>query len=228
MPELSIVDAPAAALKSPLHRFKVNSPAQGEPGLKAAEYPNLAYLVIRGRSGDAAFMAAAAHAIGAPLPTRPRSVLNCAAGIVLWQSPDEWWLVCRRAQRDGLVQALESALNGCFAQVVDNSGGFTALHISGAAHMRLLNHMSPYDFEGLPVGDCVSTVISKAGFTVLRSGTTGVTLVFRRSFADYIWRLVERNARPYGLQLVDPKSCADGMLSQLLSPSAPLHRLQPA
>jgi sarcosine oxidase subunit gamma len=227
MPE-TLVETPALALKSPLHGVTLKWPANGEAGLKAAEYPNLGYLMIRGRADDAAFMAAAAQALGAPLPTRPRSVLRCAVGIVLWQSPDEWWLVCARAQRDGLVRSLEDALQGCFAQVADNSGGFTALHISGPAHLRLLNHLGPYDFERLPVGDCVSTVISKASFTVLRSGPTGVTLVFRRSFADYVWRLIERNARPYGLQLVEPKSSADGVLSQLLPPPASSHRLQPA
>jgi sarcosine oxidase subunit gamma len=231
MPESSVsstLQVPPTALKSPLHGVKPSWPAQGEAGLKAAEYPNLGYLVIRGRADDAAFMAAAAQAIGAPLPTRPRSVLHCAAGIVLWQSPDEWWLVCARAQRDALLQSLEAALSGCFAQVADNSGGFTALHIMGPAHMRLLNHLGPYDFERLPVGDCVSTVISKASFTVLRSGPAGVTLVFRRSFADYIWRLIERNARPYGLQWVDPRSGADGLLSLLLAPPASLPHLQPA
>jgi sarcosine oxidase subunit gamma len=96
--------------------------------------------------------------------------------------------------------------------------------------MRLLNHTCPYDFESLPLGQCVSTVISKASFTVLRSDAQGVTLVFRRSFADYIWKLVERNARPYGLRVVEARSCADPLLSPLLAPAAdqPKRRLQPA
>jgi sarcosine oxidase subunit gamma len=175
-------------------------------------------------------MSGVAAVIGAPLPTQPRAAVRCAAGVVLWQSPDEWWLLCARSARDRLVAALEQALQGCFAQVADNSGGFTALRISGAQHLRLLNHLSPYDFESLPVGQCVSTVISKATFTVLRSDAQGVTLVFRRSFADYIWQLIERTARPYGLQLADTRACTDTLLTPLLDAgaSAQRPRLQPA
>jgi sarcosine oxidase subunit gamma len=175
-------------------------------------------------------MSGVAAVIGAPLPTKPRAAVRCAAGVVLWQSPDEWWLLCARSQRDALVASLEQALQGCFAQVADNSGGFTALRLTGAPHLKLLHHLSPYDFESLSVGQCVSTVMSKATCTVLRSDAQGVTLVFRRSFADYIWKLVERNARPYGLRVVEARSCADPLLSPLLAPAAdqPKRRLQPA
>ena len=228
MPKLDL-NVSADALRSPLSHLQPAT-GRGEAGLLAAELPNLGYLVLRGRADDAAFMSGVAAVLGAPLPTKPRAVVRCAAGVVLWQSPDEWWLLCARAQRDRLVAALEQALQGCFAQVADNSGGFTALRISGAQHMRLLNHLSPYDFGALPVGACVSTVVSKASFTVLRSDAQGVSLVFRRSFADYVWKLVERNARPYGLQLTDARQCPDPLLSPLLATAAeqPRRHLQPA
>ncbi|NML18154.1 sarcosine oxidase subunit gamma [Azohydromonas caseinilytica] len=218
----------ADALRSPLCQLQPTA-GRGDAGLLAAELPHLGYLVLRGRADDVAFMSAVAGVIGAPLPTKPRTALRCAAGVVLWQSPDEWWLLCARSQRDRLVAALEAALRGCFAQVADNSGGFTALRISGKQHLRLMHHLSPYDFESLAVGQCVSTVMSKAGFTLLRSDAQGVTLVFRRSFADYIWRLVERTARPYGLQLTDTRACTDALLTPLLGGAeAQRRQLQPA
>jgi sarcosine oxidase subunit gamma len=208
----------AHALRSPLAHL---TPGSGlsratDAGLRAAELPHLGYVVLRGRADDASFMDGVAGVIGAPLPRQPRAMLRCDAGVVLWQSPDEWWLLCARSDRDRLVAALEQALAGCFAQVVDSSGGFTALRIVGAPHLKLLAHLSPYDFESLPVGQCVSTVVSKATFTVLRSDAQGVTLVFRRSFADYIWRLVERSARPYGLQVTRRQQCTDPLLEPLL------------
>jgi sarcosine oxidase subunit gamma len=58
--------------------------------------------------------------------------------------------------------------------------------------------------------------------TILRSDPAGVALVLRRSFADYLWRLVERSARPYGLKLVEARQCPDAFLSPLLSASAQL------
>jgi sarcosine oxidase subunit gamma len=228
MPKPALTIA-ADALRSPLCHLQPSA-GRADAGLRAAELPHLGYLVLRGRADDAAFMSGVAAVLGAPLPTQPRAVLRCAAGVVLWQSPDEWWLLCARSQRDRLVAALEEALQGCFAQVADNSGGFTALRVSGAQHLRLLQHLSPYDFERLGVGQCVSTVMSKASFTVLRSDAQGVALVFRRSFADYIWRLVERNARPYGLQLTEARACPDALLTPLLDGGAQAarSRLQPA
>ena len=221
---------PADALRSPLGHLQAGRTGKGEAALTAAELPNLGYIVLRGRAEDVAFMSGVAGVLGAPLPTKPRSVLRCAAGVVLWQSPDEWWLLCARAQRDRLLGALEEALQGCFAQVADNSGGFTTLRVSGAQHMRLLHHLSPYDFAELPLGDCVSTVMSKASFTVLRSDAQGVALVFRRSFADYIWRLIERTARPYGLQVTEARDNTDSVLSPLLAGASgsPKRKLQPA
>lgn len=216
MPDSALNITPAS-LRSPLHHLTTTTTGKpGQVGLQAAEQPNLGYIVLRGHATDAVFMQGVAAVLGSPLPTRPRAMQVCAAGVILWQSPDEWWLLCARAQRDRLVGELERVLQGCFAQVVDNSGGFTSLRLTGAQHMRLLAHLSPYDFDSLPVGDCVSTVVSKATFTVMRSDTQGVTLVFRRSFADYLWALLDRTARPYGLQVSDASQCADALLQPLL------------
>lgn len=225
MPDASLNIA-ADALRSPLGHLPVAA-ERGDAGLAAAELPNLGYLMLRGRADDAAFMTAVSGVLGAPLPTRPRTMLPCAAGVVLWQSPDEWWLLCARSRRDALLGALEAALQGLYAQVVDNSGGFTALRIAGAPHLRLLSHLAPYDFDHLQVGQCVATVVSKAGFTVLRTDEHGVTLVFRRSFADYVWRLIERTARPYGLQLTDARTCSDAWLAPLLAGGTSATRGQP-
>lgn len=217
----------ADALRSPLSHLRPAA-ARGDTGLRAAELPNLGYIVLRGRQDDGVFMDAVAAVLGAPLPRKPRATVRCAAGVVLWQSPDEWWLLCARSDRDALVNTLEKALQGCFAQVADNSGGFTSLRLQGAAHQRLLNHLSPYDFDHLVVGQCVSTVLSKATFTVLRTDEQGVTLVFRRSFAGYIWQLIERTAVPYGLQLTDARSCTDAWLAPLLAGGAKAQRGQPS
>lgn len=214
MPE-SAIQITEAALRSPLAHLSPTVARSGA-GLQVAEWPHLGYIVLRGRADDAAFMNGVAQVLGSPLSTKPRSAMPCRAGLVLWQSPDEWWLLCSRADRDDLVHALEAQLAGCFAQVVDNSGGYTTLRISGAQHMRLLAHLSPYDFDALPLGACVSTVFSKAGVTVLRSDDQGVSLVFRRSFADYVWKLIERNARPYGLAIVERGQCIDPLLSPLV------------
>ena len=210
---------PNVMLESPLHAFglpaRAATPAQ-ENRVAMSELPHLGYIVLRGKADDTAFMQGVAGVLGQALPTRPMSVVSTSAGVVLWVSPDEWLLACKRSARDALLAALTTVLKDVFAQVVDNSGGLTALRISGPDHLLLLRQLGPYDYESLAVGRCASTVASKTGFTVVRTDTEGVVLVFRRSFADYTWRLLERTAKPYRLCITSPAHCADPLFTPLL------------
>ncbi|MGE4241919.1 sarcosine oxidase subunit gamma [Ramlibacter sp.] len=184
--------------------------------MQAAEYPNLGHVVIRGKADDARFVDAAQAALGGNLPAASGAIAVCRAGVVLWQSPDEWWLACTRGERDATVAELRDALKDCFAQVVDNSGGFTALHLRGRDWSRVLRHLSPFDIDGLGVRTSASTVIGKTAYTIVRTGEDAVTLLFRRSFAQYVWDLVERASRPYGLAAVEAQAVPDGLFSELL------------
>ncbi|NRF72294.1 sarcosine oxidase subunit gamma [Aquincola sp. S2] len=213
-------DAPLNAfLQSPLQGFDWQSLARAPgaaDGVLACELAHLGYVIVRGRADDADFLERVGSVLGSPLPTGPTSFARWSHGAALWLSPDEWMLVCPRAARDGWVGSLNAALAGVFAQVVDVSGGFTTLRLAGKDHVRLLRHLGPYDFERLQIGRCVGTVFSKATVSVVRADAAGVLLVFRRSFADYVWRLVERAARPYGLCVVTPQHCADPLFAPLL------------
>jgi sarcosine oxidase subunit gamma len=212
--------AAAPVLRSPLGEVFAR-PRQAD-GLRVArvhvaEWADIGCLVLRGRAGDAAFMAAVSAALGLSLPTQPSTYAAAARCIVLWLSPDEWWLLLPRAERDATLAALQAALAGVFAQVVDNSGGLACLRLAGPEHLSVLRHLGPYDFEAnLTIGRCVSSVIPKAGVTVVRSDDDGVMLVFRRSFADWVWRLLERSARPYGLALCSPAQLPARDFSALL------------
>lgn len=205
-------------LESPLHAFGLPARA-AVPNLQnrvlMAELPHMGYIVLRGKADDADFMQAVADILGQALPTQPMTILGTTAGVVLWVSPDEWLLVCQRSRRDALLARLSSALQNVFAQVVDNSGGLTALRVSGPDHLLLLRQLGPYDYESLAIGRCASTVASKTGFTVARTDAAGVVIVFRRSFADYTWRLLERTAQPYRLCITAPAHIADPVFTPL-------------
>lgn len=185
-------------------------PAPSDPavraraGVRVAEWPNVACIVLRGRADDAAFVRAVQAASGVALPLEPCTFATTANTLALWISPDEWWLLAPRVARDGLVTALRQASAGLHAQVVDNSGGVALLRVAGPEHLRLLRHLTTYDVESLAVGRCVGTALPKATWTIVRTDDAGVLLLFRRSFADWVWRLVERSARPYGLAVCAP------------------------
>jgi sarcosine oxidase subunit gamma len=211
-------DSLNAMLESPLHAFglsaRVQTPASSDR-VVLSELPHMGYLVLRGKADDTAFMQAITGVLGQTLPTQPMTVLSTAVGVVLWVSPDEWLLVCKRSNRDHLLATLTTALQDVFAQVVDNSGGLTTMRLAGPDHLLLLRQLGPYDFESLAVGFSASTVISKTGLTVVRTDESGVLLVFRRSFADYTWRLLERTAKSYRPCITSPQQCADPVFTPL-------------
>jgi sarcosine oxidase subunit gamma len=211
-------DSLNAMLESPLHAFglsaRVQTPASSDR-VVLSELPHMGYLVLRGKADDTAFMQAMAGVLGQTLPTQPMTVLSTAVGVVLWVSPDEWLLVCKRSNRDHLLATLTTALQDVFAQVVDNSGGLTTMRLAGPDHLLLLRQLGPYDFESLAVGFSARTVISKTGLTVVRTDESGVLLVFRRSFADYTWRLLERTAKSYRPCITSPQQCADPVFTPL-------------
>ena len=186
-------------LQSPLVNF--NLPAQtvladNSQQVRANELPLLGYIAIRGELADGAIAAAICSVTGAAVPAAGQ-FSSGEGGVLVWVSPDELLLVTRRAELGTRLAAFEGAFTGLFAHAVDNSGGLTCVSLSGAEHVTVLRHMGVYDFESIAVGQAVSTVLGKAGGTVLRLEDDGVFLLIRRSFADYLWLLLSKVAKPY-------------------------------
>jgi sarcosine oxidase subunit gamma len=191
-------------MQSPLHPFglvakqeKVND----SKGTWANEIRLLGYISLRGNSQNAAFVNAVNSALNIALPTQACSMVYTAWGSILWLSPDEWLIVCKRDQRASLQQSLETALAGIHSQVVDNSGGFTTVLLKGKNASNVLHHCTVYDLNLLQAGKVVGTTFGKMSL-YLHQHEDGYCLVFRRSFADYIWRYLERSALPYGFGIV--------------------------
>ncbi|WP_174874291.1 sarcosine oxidase subunit gamma [Vogesella oryzae] len=186
-------------LQSPLVNFNLPAetvPADSSQQVRANELPLLGYIAIRGELADAAIAAAVSSVTGASVPAAGQFSTG-DAGVLVWVSPDELLLVTRRAELAQRLAAFEAAFAGLFAHAVDNSGGLTCLSLSGSEHVTVLRHMGVYDFESLAVGQAVSTVLGKAGGTVLRLEDDGVFLIIRRSFADYLWLLLRKVCTPY-------------------------------
>lgn len=187
-------------MQSPLHPFglaakqeKVND----SKGAWANEIPLLGYISLRGDSQNEKFVNAVNSALNITLPTQPCGMVYTAWGSILWLSQDEWLITCKRDLRGSLQLSLESALAGIHSQVVDNSGGFTMVLLTGKNASDVLHHCTVYDLNMLQAGKVVGTTFGKLSL-YLHQHKDGYSLVFRRSFADYIWRYLERSALPYG------------------------------
>jgi sarcosine oxidase subunit gamma len=81
------------------------------------------------------------------------------------------------------------------------------LSLAGPQHVTLPHHLSPYDFESLlTIGRCICTVVPRACISMLRGDDDGALLLLRRSFARWVWHLIERSAKPYGLAVCAPQN----------------------
>lgn len=195
-------------MRSPLHHYDLSSRAKSMDascGVWANELPLLGYISLRGNANLPEFLAATKSALGVDLPTEPCAMQpitqSTAIDSILWISPDEWLIICQRAQLEPLQQSLKSALAGIHSQVVDNSGGYTAVILQGENATDVLQHCTIYDLHALKYHHVVGTTFGKMSFYLCRHGE-GYCLIFRRSFADYIWPLLERSAAPYGFGIL--------------------------
>ena len=187
-------------MQSPLHHFGLAAKqeiANSTKGVWANEIPLLGYISLRGNAQNSAFTESVKQALGSALPTQPCSMVITSSGSLLWLAPDEWLLICERTQRPALQQSLETSLDGIHSQVVDNSGGFTSVLLKGKNASDVLHHCTVYDLNALEAGKVVGSTFGKTSL-FLHKQDDGYKLIFRRSFADYIWRYLERSALPYG------------------------------
>lgn len=200
-------------MQSPLHGFGLSArarPVDASAGVWATEIPLLGYISLRGQTADQTFMAAAARALGTPLPAEPCTFVEKGTLTILWLSPDEWLIACARNDKLNLLGELEGALDAAHCQVADNSGGFTQIALQGRNAADVLSHASVYDIASLTAGRVVGTTFGKSSVYLYRA-SDGFRLILRRSFADYIWRYLERAASPYGFAVAQwPPTAAGG------------------
>ena len=188
-------------MQSPLHRYNLPAATKSinsSVGVWANEVPLLGYISLRGNALQPAFIDAVHGVLGAHLPIQPCATQVFAENSeILWISPDEWLIICPREQSAKLQVLLKLALVGLHSQVVDNSGGFTTVILQGKHAIDLLQHCTVYNVHALQLGHVVGTTFGKMSCFLMRQNE-GYKLVFRRSFADYIWTFLVRAALPYG------------------------------
>jgi sarcosine oxidase subunit gamma len=187
-------------MQSPLQHFNLAEKAvkmDASQGVWANELPLLAYINLRGNSQNTAFTVAVASVLGESLPTLPCKLIHATWGYIYWLSPDEWLLVCSRENNIDLQRTLKTALMGIHSQVIDNSGGYTTVCLQGKHANDVLQHCTVYNLHALAPNNVVGTTFGKTSVWLHRQDN-GYQLIIRRSFADYIWRYLERATTPYG------------------------------
>lgn len=195
---------PEPVMESPLHGFGLAAkarPADGSCGVWVNEVSLKGYISLRGNAADPSFTGIVSGIIGTQLPPNPCTFSEANGVMALWLSPDEWLIIAPRALVGVMIREIESALAGVRHQVADNSGGFTKVILSGRNAKDVLYHCTVYDLDKLGEGRVAGTTLGRSSTYLYRQGGT-YFLVFRRSFADYIWRFLVRAAEPYGVGIL--------------------------
>lgn len=207
--------------KTALEHFNINEQVFNDK-FSAREIRDYGFLVLRGKIDDNIFVETCLK-YGVVIPTKPLQLeydiqKNKSAGqaINLWISPDEFLHLVPLKNKDELLSQLSDKLSASFAAVVDNSGGYSFLRLSGRAITKIMAKVCAYDISthNLPNTKVVSSFIGKAPAILFRDDNwhrtskeesierqqerkDSIFLLTRFSFADYVWRLLDDAANKY-------------------------------
>jgi sarcosine oxidase subunit gamma len=162
----------------------------------------LAIVNLRGNADDAAFREAAADALGMPLPLTAGSTSENSVMRIVWAGPDDWFIVGPKGLADPLAARLRDALAGQHHAVTDVSSGYTVLHLAGTPVLDVLAQGCPLDLHprAFARGACAGSHFFKASVWLWQPEDAPVyELLVRRSFASYVWLMLERTTAECGL-----------------------------
>ncbi|WP_233835454.1 sarcosine oxidase subunit gamma [Paraburkholderia sp. ZP32-5] len=183
--------------------------ASASAAFRLGERPFLELVNVRGDTREPVFIRAVEAVIGCRPPERPNTVARGNGYDMVWLGPDEW-LVRSASAHDAtrsapLQAALGTAFGGVFASAVDIGSGYTVLEISGTRTRDVLARGCPLDLHPklFGAGQCAQShyfkapiTLLKASVTLLPTGADSFEIIVRRSFADYLVRIMLDAAEP--------------------------------
>lgn len=173
-------------------------------GVGIGEFRFEGVINLRARRDDAPAREALAAALGLALPATT-AVAFKGAQRLLGLGPDEWLLLCPRAEET--AQGLYARLADHFVAVTDVSDNYVSLFLRGPRVTDLLAKGVPLDLHesAFPPGRCAQTLLAKAEVVLYRSRDESAgdyALLCRPSFAQYVFAWLEDAAREYGLAVL--------------------------
>ena len=193
--------------ESPLARFRLGARATHSPGragVIAREHAFLGHINLRGNARHPRFVGAVSDVLGDGLPLVANTVTDVQGITMYWLGPDEWLIVTPGERRAAIEGELRKVLAGLRVAVTDVSGGQTVLQLHGAHVRDVLAKGCPIDLHprAFSIGQCAQSHLAKAPILIGQiENQPYFELIFRRSFADYLWTWLEGAAAEYGLEV---------------------------
>lgn len=135
-----------------------------------------------------------ARALGMDLPA-PLSSATAPGRRLCWMSPDELLLMLPRPELGPTLDALNVALGGMHALVLDVSDMRAVFAVEGARADQVLMKLCPADIASIPEDGVRRSRLAQVACAIWRQGG-GYGVIGFRSVADYIQDLLENAARP--------------------------------
>lgn len=155
----------------------------------------LGHINLRGYANDDRFVTAVGEVLGQDLPQHANT-LTQAEHRVYWLGPDEWQVVTSADRANSVFRQLGDALAGQHVAVNDLSGGYVALHLSGADVPSLLARGCTLDMHStvFRAGDCAQSGLAKANVLIGCIHPAPVyEIIVRRSFSEYLLQWLRQN-----------------------------------
>lgn len=179
----------------------------GPDGLTLQEAPHLGKLILR-MDQKIGNKPVTATTKGASLPTSPCTAVTSKNGHIstLWMGPDEWMFITEKDGERELKIGLDMGLTGLVHQLVNVTDYYTCIDISGHQARETLMNLTTLDMHerAFSVGDVKGSLFGHANAHLwqLNTGTgqpEAFRLIVRASMADYLWCLITRSARLFGI-----------------------------
>ncbi len=133
------------------------------------------------------------EALDISLPQTPKTSTTSGLRAALWLGPNEWLVIDQG--ESNLMEACASVTAAHSATDVSHRN--VAMTVSGDGAEATLNAGCPQDLslDAFPVGACSRTLFGKAEVVLLRVTEDTFRVECWRSFADYVFGLLEEGAR---------------------------------
>ncbi len=170
--------------------------------LKFEILQDIGHLNLRGDAADQSFLDAVKEVTGSPLPLVPNTVLY-GDQQACWLGPDVWLLSLQADGAELLKLTLEQALQGQHASINDLSGAQLTFRLTGEKVREVLAKGCTLDLQPsvFRSGSCAQTGLAKANVLIVsHENGSGIDLVVRHSFSDYLLQWLRRAGAEYGIE----------------------------
>jgi sarcosine oxidase subunit gamma len=176
-----------ARREAPLAGRTLTSP---DGRLEIAALPPAARYVLRASPDHAAVIGGS---FGVAIPTTACRAEAAGPRAALWLGPDEWLLIAEDGAEGAIDAAFASIAGRIPHSLVDISHRHIAVEISGTGAADTLAAGCPLDLDAgiFPPGACTRTLFGKCEIVLWRTAPVTFRMEFPRSYADYLWRLIE-------------------------------------